>query len=411
MLPKMKIWLKYLIAAIVGAAAGLVVPPGDSAILDSIAAIALNVSRYALLPLTFFSVAVAAFELHDEKRLHRVWFRTVLYSLVTVFVLTLIGLAGAFAFSPGRIPLLTETAQGMEAAPTFFGILKAVIPPDALSTLALPDFLLPASLFSMVIGLGFAFDRTATKPVVALFDSLSRILWQINSFFVEILPLPLIAAAASRAAAMGRTARLPVFGPLLATLGFETAFVILALLPFAMWLINRRRNPYKTLLAMAAPAIAALVSGNSYAQAGVAAKHLKESLGVRRRSGAVSMPLVLAFGRAGTAMVSATAFVAILNSYSNLGLGANAVLWMMAAVPAIALLLGAAPGSGPLVALAALCASYGRGFESGYILLLPAALPLAMIAAFVDSACMSAVVAAVASKEGYCNPKDLRHYI
>jgi len=178
-----------------------------------------------------------------------------------------------------------------------------------------------------------------------------------------------------------------------------------------MWALNRKRNPYKTLFAMAAPAIAALVSGNAYTAAGASAKHLKESLGVRRRSGAVSMPLALAFGRAGTAMVTATAFVAILNSYSNLGLGSNAVLWMMASVPATALLLGAAPGSGPIVALAALCASYGRGFESGYILLVPAALPLAMIAAFIDSICMAGVVAAVASREGYAHAKDMRHFI
>ena len=110
-------------------------------------------------------------------------------------------------------------------------------------------------------------------------------------------------------------------------------------------------------------------------------------------------------------MVTATAFVAILNSYSNLGLGSSALLWMMATVPATALLLGAAPGAGPIVALTTLCASYGRGFESGYILLAPAALPLAMIAAFIDAICSACIVSAVASIEGYVQVKELRHFI
>jgi Na+/H+-dicarboxylate symporter len=407
----MKIWLKYLIATIVGVAAGLIIPMGDGNILDAVADVSMNIARYALLPLVFFSVAVAGFELHEEKRLSRVWLKTVLYSVATVFFLTLVGLAGAFLFTPGRIPLSTDTASSVGAVPEIFSILAAVVSVDALSTLLSFDFLLPAASFALILGLGFAFDKAATKPVVALFDSLSRIFWQINSFFVEILPLPLIVAAAARTATMGRTPRLAVFRPLLIAIGIETAFVVLVLVPLVMWLVARRRNPYKTLVALAAPAIAALVSGNTYVQAGVAAKHLKESLGVRRRSGSVSMPLALAFGRAGTAMVTATAFVAILNSYSNLGLGSTAVVWMMLTVPAAALLLGAAPGAGPIIALAALCTSYGRGFESGYILLVPAALPLAMTGAFVDSICMSCVIEAVASREGYTITKDLRHYI
>lgn len=407
----MKIWLKYLIATIVGVAAGLIIPMGDGSVLDAIADVSLNIARYALLPLVFFSVAVAGFELHEEKHLARVWLKTVLYSVATVFILTLVGLAGAFLFTPGRIPLATDTVSSVGSVPTIFNILTAVISVDAFSTLRSFDFLLPAASCALILGLGFSFDKAATKPVVAVFDSLSRILWQINSFFVEILPLPLIVAAAARTATMARTPRLAVFLPLLVALGIESAFVVLVLVPLVMWLVDRKRNPYKTLFALAAPAIAALVSGNTYVQAGVAAKHLKESLGVRRRSGSVSMPLVLAFGRAGTAMVTATAFVAILNSYSNLGLGSTAVIWMMFTVPAAALLLGAAPGSGPIIALVALCSSYGRGFESGYILLVPAALPLVMIGSFVDSVCMACIIEAVSSQEGFTISKDIRHYI
>jgi Na+/H+-dicarboxylate symporter len=407
----MKIWLKYLIATIVGVMAGLVIPAGSLGALNAFAIVAMNIGRYALLPLVFFSVCVAAYELHEDKRLAKLWLRTGGYSVALVIVLALIGLASAFVFSPGRIPLSADSTSTVETLPTVLGIFSAVIPADSSATLRSFDFLFPAAVFATILGLAFAFDKTVTRPVFSIFDSFSRIFWQINSFFVEVLPLPLIVAAAARTASMAGNQRLSVFGPLFVAIGFETAFIILALLPGIMFAMDRARNPYKTLFALAAPAIAALVSGHSYIQAGAAAKHLKESLGVRRRAGAVALPIALAFGRAGSAMVTATAFVAILNSYSNLGLGPSAVLWMMATVPIAALLLGAAPGAGPIAALAALCATYGRGFESGYILLAPAALPLAMVAAFVDAVCMSCVVAVAASKEGFVQSKDLRHFI
>jgi Na+/H+-dicarboxylate symporter len=407
----MKIWLKYLIATIVGVAAGLVIPTGDGAVLDSIALIAMNLSRYALIPLVFFSTAVAAFELHEEKRLFRVLSWTVAYSLASIVALALVGLAGAFIIAPGRIPLSTDTASKVESLPKLFEVLGLVFPGNVMATLFSSEYLVPAAVLAIILGVAFAFDKVATKPAVTFFDSLSRIGWQINSFIVELLPLPLIAVSMAQAASMARTQRLGIYKQLFMTIGIETLVVLAILLPLALFALDRKKNPYKTLFGLTAPALAALVSGHAYIPAGVAAKHLKESLGVRRRAGAVSLPFALAFGKAGSAMVTATAFIAILNSYSNLGLGSSTVLWILGAVPLTALALGASPGTGPIVALAALCVSYGRGFESGYMVLLPAALPLALIAAFVDIVVSSCIVSVVASRNGYQQTKDARHFI
>ncbi|MBN2874846.1 MAG: dicarboxylate/amino acid:cation symporter [Spirochaetales bacterium] len=407
----MKIWFKYLIAAAVGAIAGIVVPGSDSVVVDAAVGIATNLTRYMLFTVVFFSVAMATWELHEDKRLARVWYRSIAWSAVTVFVSSLVGLAGAFVFSAGRIPLSADPVPSVESLPRVPGVLAMILPPDGVASLISFDFLLPVAVFASVLGLAFAYDRSATKPATLFFDSMSRIAWQVNSFFVELLPLPLLVVAGARMSALAANERLGVFGPLFLALAVEAAFLVLVLLPLALFVLDRSRNPYRVMAALIAPAVAAAVFGHTYASAGTVARVLKESLGVRRRVGAVSLPLVLAFGRAGTAMVTATSFVAILNSYSNLGLGSSTILWMLATVPAAALALGAAPGSGPIVALAALCASYGRGFESGYTLLAPVLLPLTMIAALVDAVCMSVVVAAVASREACLQPKDLRHYI
>ena len=84
---------------------------------------------------------------------------------------------------------------------------------------------------------------------------------------------------------------------------------------------------------------------------------------------------------------------------------------MMVWVPLATLLLGAAPAAGPVVALGGLCAAYGRGFESGYVLLVPAMLPLTLLAAFVDAIMVAGITTSVAGKADDAAPKSLRHFI
>jgi Na+/H+-dicarboxylate symporter len=408
----MKIWLKYLIATALGVALGLVVPlAGSMAVLDVLTEVSLNLGRYMLLPILFFSMPIAVHELMEDRKLVRTGGRAIAYAGLTVFTMTLLGIGGGLLLAPGRIPLSTEASFAVAPIPTLREISLAMIPANPLQTLLSMDFILPLALLGTMTGLALSFDRSATKPALNLFDSISRIAWQINSFFVEILPLPLIFISAARTISIASTPRLGIYGRMLAVIGIELAIVGLIILPLAIYLANGRKNPFKMLYALLAPSMAAAFSGHTVIPGGILLKHLKESLGVRRRSSTVSLPLAMAFGRAGTAMVSATAFIVILSSYSSLGIGTSTIGWMLLFIPASAFLLGAAPGQGPLNALAFLCAAYGRGFESGYILIVPIAFPLLAIAAFLDVVVQGVVVNLSASHEAMAVEKTVHHFI
>ncbi len=70
----MKLWLKYLIGIGVGLVLALILPPSSvqsQATLDFIVDLVIRVGRYTLVPVLFFSVAVSAFKLRDEKQLYR----------------------------------------------------------------------------------------------------------------------------------------------------------------------------------------------------------------------------------------------------------------------------------------------------------------------------------------------------
>jgi len=413
MLPPMKIWMKYLVGALLGLAIALVVPIEDSRLRDALAFLfdlSIRIGRYALVPLVLFSVPVAVFELNEDKDFWRNIGRTFLVLVAAVAALALLGVLVAAVARPERIPLVAD-ATAAESAPGFREILLAVFPESPFAALTSGGFLLPTWFLAILVGLSFSHDRASTKPVVLLFDSLSRIFYQINSFFVEFLGILLIVVTAANVVSLRSAPRAEVYGPLLLVVGIEVAAVALIVLPAVLWFLGGRKNPWRSLYALLAPALAALVSGDVYFALGPLFKHAKESLGIRRRSNALSLPLALVFGRAGTTLVTATAFIVVLSSYSNLGVSFGSLLWILAVAPLITLLLGASPGRGAMTALMTLCALYGRGFENGYLIALPVALPLVAAGAFLDTLWAGCAALIVARRSGHAQEKEARFHI
>jgi Na+/H+-dicarboxylate symporter len=410
----MKIWMKYLVGAILGLAIGLVLPLGDSALQSTIsflATLSIRIGRYALVPLILFSVPIATYELNEDKDFWRILGRTLAIIVASVIVFVLVGIVSAAVAAPARIPLLQDANQAAKA-PNYQDILLSVFPTSLFSALSSSgDFLLPVYFLAVILGFAFSYDKLATKPAVSLFDSLSRIFYQINTFFAEFLGVLVIAVTAFNVLALRSVVKSEVYRPLLIVVCIEVLVVTFVAIPALLYFVCGKKQPYKWLYALAAPALAALVSGDVYFPLGSLTKHAKESLGIRRRINSLSIPLTIIFGRAGTALVTATAFIAVLSSYSSMGLSIGSLVWLLAAAPLLTLLLGAAPSGGALTALTALCAFYGKGFENGYLIIAPMALPLVCLGAFLDVLWAGCVSLMVAKATGQQQEKEVRFYI
>lgn len=409
----MKIWLKLLIGALLGTLLGLLLPSGartDGA-LDLLFELAVRGGRYIFLPLIFFSVPVAVFELYEDKKLGSILGKAALISVVSVFAASVLGAAGAFILRPDRIPLVSEVST-VEPLASAGDILLGLFPKNAFQALtAGGDSLAPLFILAVILGLAFSFDQAVTKPVIGMFDSLSRILYQINSFFVEILAVFAILAAAHNAREFRTVLELSLYRSLLLTIAAEVLFAVFVLIPCILYFAGGRKNPFRILYGLAGPALAGAVSGDLFFGAGTLAKHGKESLGIRRRSGTLTLPVALILGRAGTALVTSTSFIVVLNSFSNIGLTAKNLLWLLVFVPLSSLLLGSSPGRGPAAALALLSGLYGRGFETGYLLLVQAAVPLLLAGVFLDAIWAGCVSWLTARSEGLAAEREVRRYI
>jgi aerobic C4-dicarboxylate transport protein len=409
----MKIWMKYIMGALLGAALALALPPGDAELRSGLAFlfdVSIRIGRYALLPLILFSVPVAVFELNEDGQFWRGLGRTLVVLLGSAVAFSLVGVAAAAIAQPARIPLVADAAAPVPA-PGLRELLLAVFPDSPFAALVSGQFLLPAFLLALLLGLAFSHDRGATKPVVQLFDSLSRVFYQINSFFVEFLGILVIAVAARSVFDLRSVSRAEVYRPLLLTVGVEALLAVFALMPAALYFLGGKKNPFRALYALLAPSVAALASGDLYFSLGSLLKHAKESLGIRRRANSIDIPLAAIFGRAGSALVTSTALIVVLSSYSKFGVSLGSLLWIIAIAPLATLFAGASPDRGSMAALVSLCALYGKGFENGFLIVAPLALPLVAIGAFLDALWIGCASLILARRASLAQEKEARFYI
>lgn len=405
----MKIWIKYLLTICLGIALGTFIPIPDSFI-TLIQSIAIGITLIILYPLELFSAAIGIYELHEEKRLLKISLRAILYALIFIVSATLLGIVISFFAPVIRIQLGEKigTTPGLLALGE---ILQKFFPTTIIDIFVNSHFILPLFMVTLFIGLSFSSNKHAGKVMLNVFESASELLWNINSFIIEILPFLFVFIAASVTRSLLAIKDFSNYAKLFQIILIETILYIFGIIPLAIYIKRQKRNPYKILYGMLATGLSALFIPHAFASVTTGIKHLKESLGIRRRINATTLPLALTFGRAGTVLISTTAFIVVLSSYSQIGLTVQSIFWILLWLPITGLLSGASANFGVLSAIAFVCSIYGRGFESGFVLLLPIALPLFLIGNLMDAVTYMTIVYCSSIGEEDVVEHEIRHFI
>ena len=410
----MKIWLKFLIGTVLGILAGSLLPADNQNVIAALAwveKLAIGVGRYALVPLLFFSFSIAVYELRQDGQ----FWRLVLHSVImiigcAVFVITA-GILVTLIIQPARIPILIEEQLEVISLHTAQNVLE-LFPSNMFSALAGDGiYLLPLYIFAFFLGMGLTYDRNYTKPVISLIDSLSRIFYHVASFFSEILAIVLIALSAYWAIRFHNVLRADMYRDLIMLLLIFSIILAFGILPLFLYFLKPKTNPWVVLYGSLGQAVAGFFSGDINFTLPVIFRHLKENLGNRRRSNTVTLSLFTIFGRAGSAMTAAAAFIVIIHSYVSLEISSADIFAIGAQAFLISFLLARCPGTGAYSALAALCLSYGKGYESGYLILKPLAFFLISIGTFLDVMIATFASHAIARLNGFQEDKRIDHFI
>lgn len=409
----MRIWLKYIIGIAAGLASVFIFPASTAqsqAALNFFVEIVLRFGRYTLLPVLFFSVAVSFFKLREEKLLAKTSLWTFGVIAASSLALMILGLASALIVRLPRIPITTEKASETVVF-AWQTLITSIFPYSGFESLLNGAYLLPCFIFAGLAGAGVASDRTESRAAISLFDSLSKVAYIVMSFFIEILAVGMIALMCRWTLDISAALRSGVYTGLIALLTADLLLVALVLYPLVLRLLCHDIHPYRVLYASVCPFLTAFISGDTNLTLALNLRHGKESLGIRRRTNAFSLPMFSIFGRGGAAMVQSIGFILILRSYSSLGIHVSDVLWIAAVSFALSFALAEIPAGGPFTAITVMCLLYGRGFEPGYLLLKGAAPVICAYAAGTD--CLTALFGSyiVAVKTKMIHHQELRKFI
>ncbi|MDR2631347.1 MAG: cation:dicarboxylase symporter family transporter, partial [Spirochaetaceae bacterium] len=319
----MKLWMKFLLGALLGMGLGFLLPDENENIRNIfvwLEALSIRVGRYTLIPILLFSLTIALYELRQDGHFWGLFFSSFLVMIGSGVFVIAAGIIVTLIFPPARIPIFVE--EQVEAISLYLPeSVMELFPSNIFSVLAKEGvFLLPIGVFVFFFAIGLSYDRSYTKPVIAMVDSLSRIFYHMASFFSEILGVLLIALSAYWAIQYHEVLETNMFRDLIILLALLSGILGFVILPLFLFFLKPKTNPLAVVYGSLGPALAAFFSGDINFTMPVMLRHAKENLGARRRSNTVTVTLFAIFGRAGSAMVATIAFMVIIKSYSSLGI-------------------------------------------------------------------------------------------
>ena len=409
----MKLWFKYAAGILFGAALFAVSPKSlleDGGALASLAEISIRAGYYVFGALLCVNVPLAVLKLYEEKKFWNIGLRSLSFFILSIIFASLVGVMAALISLPVRVPLLSDTSA--QSVNSFGSGLFEIFPQNLGAIfLSMGGTAAPAMVFAMSIGLAMAHDPMAARPVANLLDSFSRILHTINTFMTEILGVLLIPISARALFLVTTSLAGGIYASFLAILAIASFAVIAIIIPLAVYFLSGKSNPFPIIFSGLPAALAALISGNLRFSSGTTVRLTRENLGIKRRYNAILMPTGLFFGRAGTAFVAALSFVIILSSYSLLAVSIPNLLLIALIIPLATLAASASLQNGPLAVLTLGCGLFGRGFENGYLVMVPIAFLLSMTAALIDALWISAAQTIAARRLIPHDMKPSKHFI
>ncbi|MCR4899448.1 MAG: cation:dicarboxylase symporter family transporter [Treponema sp.] len=384
----MKVWVKYLIGIALGVLTAVFLPVDSatgSSVITFLTELFIRFGRYLVVPVIFSSAIVAINKLRSSKILLKSTAWTAGFIVISSLLLAFVGLVSILIAKLPRIPITNEIA-GQITGLDVKTLILSLFPYSAFDTLREGSFLLVAFLFGSLIGWESASELTTFKPVFALADSLSQLFYHISVFFTEIMAIFSIAIMCNWTITFRAAFATGIYTSLVVMLIIDFVIIAGLIYPLIIRFVCHDPHPYRVLYASLAPMMLSFISGDSNLVLPLTIRHGKESLGIKRRISGFTYPLFSVFARGGSAMVAIISFIMIWRSYTALAISFSDIIWVFFTAFGLSFLLGGTPSGGSFILLTIICTAYGKGFETSYLLLQPAAVILCSFATLLDTA-------------------------
>lgn len=384
-----RLWLKVLLAMLLGAGAGFALGPDAGWVPRNIAEplvrwlalpgnLFLALIQMIVVPLVFASVVRGLTACDSMEQLRKIGLRAVAFFGATTAVATLIGIGAAYLVQPGRFVDASNMPAASKAAVPDAAADPKELPqigelPDLIGEL-IPDNplasmvggqMLQVILFAVVVGVALlTMPRDRSAPLYDLLGSLQEVCMTVVKWAMSLAPLAVFGLTAKLTAAVGLDT-LAGMGVYMATvLG---GLVVLMVVYLIIVSVFGRKNPLAFLGRIREVALLAFSTSSSAAVMPLSIQTAREKLVVREATARFIVPLGATINMTGTALYQGVATVFLAQIF-GIQLGPSEIVLVVSTAVAASIGSPATPGVG-IVILAMVLGSVGIP-TSGIALLL-----------------------------------------
>ncbi len=338
----MKLWMKILIALILGVITGVALGP-DAIVLKPVGTIFLSLINMIIVLLVLSSMTVGITSIHDPKKLSKIGTKTILYYGTTTVVAILLGLLFSKFFSLGSgldFKFTGEIKTG--DTPTLGEIFMSVIPSNPIASLAQGN-ILQIIVFALFLGFAINFSGEKGKPLLNVLESLADVMYRLTSIIMEFSPIGVFAIMAYVAGTFGTHVLLPLFKFLF--IYYFACLVHLIFVYCGMLSLIARLNPLPFFKGMSDAIMLAFSTSSSTATLPVSMHCVQKNLGVSKNITNFMLPLGSTVNMNGAAIFQGMAAVFVANAY-DINLDIQSLLTIVITGTLSAIGAAGIPGSG-----------------------------------------------------------------
>lgn len=354
----MKLWMKILIALLLGMMTGIILGP-LAIMLKPIGTLFLNLINMIVVPLVLASMTVGITSIHDPKKLGRVGIKTLLLYLATTAMAIVIGLLFANLFEPGKgLSLQGGGAVAPPNTPTLGEILLSIIPSNPVLAMVQGNFL-QIIVFAVFLGIAINLAGDRGKPLLHFFESLADVMYRLTSIVMEFSPIGVFAIMAWVAGSFGINVLFPLLKFLFA---YYIACAVHVLIVFCGLLKGMARlSPWPFFKGMSDAIMVAFTTCSSSATLPVSLHCAEKNLGISRNIASFVLPLGATVNMNGAAIFQGMSTIFIAQAY-DITLPFYSLLTIVVTATLSAIGAAGIPGTG-FIMLSVVVSSVGLPIE------------------------------------------------
>lgn len=399
----MKLWIKILIALILGVIAGAILGP-NAVYLKPIGTLFLSLINMIIVLLVLSSMTVGITSIHDPQKLGRVGIKTLMLYVLTTSVAIALGLIFAKIFQPGAgMGLQTAGAIHLNETPSFGEIILSIVPTNPMASLVEGN-VLQIIVFALFLGISINFAGEKGKPLLEFLESLADVMYRLTSIIMEFSPIGVFAIMASVTGSFGLAVLLPLLKFLTA---YYLACLVHVLFVFCgiLWGLAKL-SPWSFFKGMGDAIMVAFSTCSSSATLPVSMHCVQKNLGVSKNITSFVLPLGSTVNMNGAAIFQGMSAIFISQAY-GIHLEWQALLTIVITATLSAIGAAGIPGTG-FIMLSVVFSSVGLPIE-GLALLAGIDRMREMVSTVLNILGDAVVAVYIAKQEGELDERQYNH--